>query len=448
MWGFMSHKVKILISRLNKGFIFYLSLFHLLFFISCHREVGPLENSKEEKELSPKIRKKEGVSTLRKDRLGEFFVEKKIRKNSNFTETLENMNFSYSDIVQIVKAVSPFINFSKLQINTVLQKKERSYPLKEFLSLEIFLSWIERVIVEKNEKGEWKARKKTLEMKTKIAKFSGLVEESLWSSAVKAGLDPSVIEKLVQIFAWEIDFNREVLPVDSWRITVEEKWAGNKRVSWGQILAAEYKNGRTFHKAVRFPKGKGGEYYDFQGKSLKKKFLKSPLRFGRITSRFMRRRFHPILKIRRPHYGVDYAAPRGTPIFAVGDGRVTRMNYSRSSGKTIKLRHNSVYQTAYKHLYKFHSKLRKGSKVKQGQVIGYVGSTGLSTGPHLHFEFYQGGRYVDPLGKKFPQLKKIKKENLVTYKRFAEETWKRLPERREALLLAKKRLEKKKNKDL
>ena len=115
--------------------------------------------------------------------------------------------FSNSDIAQIVKVVSPFVNFSKLQINTVLQKKERSYTLKEFISLEIFLSWIERVVVEKNEKGEWKARKKTLEIETKIVKFSGLVEDSLWSSAVKVGLDPSVIEKLVQIFAWEIDFS-------------------------------------------------------------------------------------------------------------------------------------------------------------------------------------------------------------------------------------------------
>ncbi len=427
-----------------------LSLLFCFIFVSCQKEKGfkgvnQGDQATSQSKLKGKRLKRSIDSRLG---LGEFFVEKKIRKNSNFAETLEEMNFSYQDILQIIKAVKPFINFSKLQINTVLQKKERSYPLKEFLSLEVFLSWIERVVVEKGEKGEWKARKKNLPITTKVTKFNGVVEASLWNSAVKAGLDPAVIEKLSQIFAWEIDFNREVLPVDSWRIIVEEKWAGGKRVSWGHILAAEYKNGNTYHKAVRFPKGKGGEYYDLEGKSLKKKFLKSPLRFGRITSRFTRRRFHPILKIRRPHYGVDYAAPKGTPIFAVGDGRVTRKHYSKWGGKTIKIRHNSVYQTAYKHLSKFHPSVRRGRKVKQGQVIGYVGSTGLSTGPHLHFEFYQGGRYVDPLGKKFPQLKKIKKENLISYKSFAKEVWKFLPERQEAVLLAKKTNEKKKKEDL
>ena len=431
-----------------KGLFLLSSLIFCLLLGSCQKKGGPSGNKLSGEVLEITKSKNNKLKTKLNERLGEFFVEKKIRKNSNFAETLEEMNFSYRDIVQIVKAVKPFINFSKLQINTLLQKKERSYPLKEFISLEIFLSWIERVVVEKSEKGEWKARKKELPIKTKITKFNGVVEESLWNSAVKSGLDPSVIEKLVQIFAWEIDFNREVLPVDSWRIIVEEKWAGGKRVSWGHVLAAEYKNGNTYHKAVRFPKGKGGEYYDLEGKSLKKKFLKSPLRFGRITSRFTMRRFHPILKIRRPHYGVDYAAPTGTPVFAVGDGRVTRMNFSKWSGKTIKLRHNSVYQTAYKHLSRFHPRLRKGGRVKQGQIIGYVGSTGLSTGPHLHFEFYQGGRYVDPLGKKFPQLKKIKKENLIVYQSFAKEVWKFLPKRQEAVLLAKKSNEKKKKEDL
>jgi murein DD-endopeptidase MepM/ murein hydrolase activator NlpD len=381
--------------------------------------------------------KKEKFSDFNSKNL-EVLTEERIRKNSNFAETLEKMKFSPSEIGNIVKVASPYLNFSKLRPNTKILKRSIPFPLKQFISMEVLLSWSERVLITRNKEGKWNAKRNDLPIYIKTRQFKGIVEASLWNSAVKAGLDPVVIEKLVQIFAWEIDFNREVLPVDSWRFTIEEKWAGKKRVSWGNILAAEYKNGRDIYEAVRFPAGIKGEYFDLNGKSLKKKFLKSPLRFGRITSRFARKRFHPILKIRRPHYGVDYAAPRGTPVFAVGSGYIKSIGYSRSSGKTIKIRHNSYYQTAYKHLHNFKSKIRKGRYVKQGEVIGYVGSTGLSTGPHLHFEFYERGRYVDPLGRKFPQLKKLKKENLNHFKKLSKIVWRSLPEREGPILIAKK----------
>jgi murein DD-endopeptidase MepM/ murein hydrolase activator NlpD len=406
----------------------------LLFLCSC---------SKTENVEAPK----EKISDFKAKTL-EVLTEERIKKNSNFAETLAKMKFSPLEIGNIVKVASPYLNFSKLRPNTKILKRSIPFPLNQFISMEVLLSWSERVLITRNKEGKWRAKRNDLPIYTKTRQFRGVVEASLWHSAVKAGLDPVVIEKLVQIFAWEIDFNREVLPVDSWRFTIEEKWAGNKRVSWGNILAAEYKNGSDIYEAVRFPAGVKGEYFNLNGKSLKKKFLKSPLRFGRITSRFMRKRFHPILKIRRPHYGVDYAAPRGTPVFAVGSGYIKSLGYSRSSGKTIKIRHNSYYQTAYKHLHRFKSTLRKGSYVKQGQVIGYVGSTGLSTGPHLHFEFYERGRYVDPLGRKFPQLKKLKKENLYNFKKLSKMVWRSLPEREDPILIAKKDDLKKNGKDL
>ena len=411
---------------------FFSLSFCLLFIASCSEIEPPLKNTKTH---FIKIEKKVPQEVL---------VKGKIKKNSNLADTLEKMGFSQVETHRIIQAASPYVNFSRLQENTEVFKKTKNLESGTLVSLEVLLSWSKRVLIEKDEKGNWIAKRKNLPIKIKIRKFRGIVEESLWNSAIKAGLDPVVIEKLVQIFAWEIDFNREVLPVDAWRFTIEEKWAGGKRVSWGNILVAEYKNGNNIYEAIRFK----DEYYDSKGKSLKKKFLKSPLRFGRITSRFTRRRFHPILKIRRPHYGVDYAAPRGTPVFAVGDGRVRSMRYSRTSGKTISIRHNSYYRTAYKHLSNFHPRLRRGKFVKQGQVIGYVGSTGLSTGPHLHFEFYERGRYVDPLGKKFPQLKKIKKKNLLAFESFSKKIWKTLPDRGQPILVAKKEGGKKKAKDL
>lgn len=153
--------------------------------------------------------------------------------------------------------------------------------------------------------------------------------------------------------------------------------------------------------------GESKGYYSSDGSSLRRMFLKSPIHFARISSRFQKKRFHPILKIHRPHNGVDYAARRGTPVRAVGDGTILLAGRRGGAGNMIKIRHNSTYQTAYLHLQNFAKGIRKGTRVKQGQIIGYVGSTGMSTAPHLHFEFYQNGRFVDPLGRKFPSAEPV-----------------------------------------
>jgi murein DD-endopeptidase MepM/ murein hydrolase activator NlpD len=233
--------------------------------------------------------------------------------------------------------------------------------------------------------------------------FSGTVTNSLWNSARESQMDPYLISEMTEIFAWQVDFAREVRVNDKWRITVEQKIVRGRPTSWGRIVAAEYNNAGNLYTALLFVKnGEEIGYFTPEGKSLKKIFLKSPIKYSRISSHFNRRRFHPLLKFVRPHLGVDYAAPYGTEIRAVGDGVVTFAEWNGGGGKTIKIRHNSTYSTHYKHLSRFASNLRSGTKVKQGQVIGYVGSTGMSTGPHLHFEFWENNRYVDPLGKSFP----------------------------------------------
>jgi murein DD-endopeptidase MepM/ murein hydrolase activator NlpD len=198
---------------------------------------------------------------------------------------------------------------------------------------------------------------------------------------------------------------------------VEEKMVKGQHVGWGAILAAEYENAGTPYLATLFRlNGEERGYFTPEGLSLRKMFLKSPVRYGRITSGFSTHRFHPILKFRRPHLGVDYAAPRGTPIRAVGEGKVLFAGRRGGAGNMVKIRHNATYQTMYKHMKGFAKGIKAGAHVQQGQVIGYVGTTGLSTGPHVHFEFYQAGRFVDPLKKSFPSSDPVPKQYLEQFK--------------------------------
>ena len=169
--------------------------------------------------------------------------------------------------------------------------------------------------------------------------------------------------------------------------------------------------GRTI-TAIPFVQDSTESFYDENGNSLRKAFLKAPLQFSRVTSRFSSGRMHPILRIRRPHYGVDYAAPAGTPVLAIGDGRVTHTSYDGGSGRMVRITHNSVYSTAYLHLSRFGKGIAPGVSVRQGDIIGYVGSSGLSTGPHLDFRFYKNGSPVDPLKVEAPPVEPVSEENL------------------------------------
>ena len=275
----------------------------------------------------------------------------------------------------------------------------------------------------------WVVRKINVPVTLVDRTFVGRVDVSLWDSAVKAGMDPELISELAGVFAWQIDFNREVRPDDRWRIIVEQKFAGARPIGWGAIKVAEYENAGDSYTAIRFPQeGPDAEYYMPDGRSLKRLFLKSPIRLARVSSRFNKNRFHPVLKRRVPHNGVDYAARPGTPVMSVGKGKVVKAGRSGNSGIMVKIRHNSTYQTAYLHLKGIAKGVKRGKTVKQGQIIGYVGSTGLATGPHLHFSFYEGGRYVDPLGRKFPSKDPIPKGKMEEFTGVADLAVDRLPQ--------------------
>lgn len=240
------------------------------------------------------------------------------------------------------------------------------------------------------------------------------INSSLYNAVVQEGSSPLLVNALSDIYAWVIDFFG-LQKGDAFKVHYETYEVNGVFAGLGKIHSAHFIHmGKDFY-AVRYDQGEGGEYFDEYGNSLRKAFLKAPLQFSRISSRFSNARKHPVLKITRPHHGVDYAAPVGTPVMTVGDGTVTERKYSGGAGNMVTIRHNSVYTTSYLHLSKFGDGIKVGAHVKQGQVIGYVGSTGLSTGPHLDFRFYMNGRPVDPLKVEPPSAEPVKQELLADY---------------------------------
>ncbi len=339
-----------------------------------------------------------------------------IKAQSTLFSVLREAGVSPQVITEIVKEAKPYFDLTRVMPGTRFQLIEDVSVERQINEIRFRFSASEFLHIKKVN-DLWVAEKIIEKVDIKVVTFAGVVVSSLWKSAESAQMDPNLISELAEIFGWQVDFAREVRVKDRWRLSVEQKFIKGEPVGWGAILAAEYQNAGDLHTAVlfRFNNGDSG-YFAPDGSSLRRMFLKSPIKFGRISSRFSRKRMHPVLKINRPHLGVDYAAPIGTPVRAVGDGVVTFAGWLGGGGKTIKMRHNSTYSTAFKHLNGYAKNIRSGTKVRQGQIIGYVGNTGLSTGPHLHFEFYQRGQYIDPMGKKFPSADPVPSQLLGQFK--------------------------------
>ena len=239
---------------------------------------------------------------------------------------------------------------------------------------------------------------------TRIAMRSGEIKTSLFGAADEVGMPDPITLQLAEIFSGDIDFYHDLRRGDRFAVVYEVLYLDGERVKTGRILAAEFINKGTPYRAVYYQDGQGlGGYYTPDGKSMRKAFLRSPMEFSRITSGFSLARLHPIWKTWRAHRGIDYAAPIGTPVRATGDGKVELLGRQGGYGNLIVLKHHGAYSTAYAHLSRFASGLRKGSVVKQGEVIGYVGMTGWATGPHLHYEFRINGEQRDPLRVALPQ---------------------------------------------
>ena len=234
------------------------------------------------------------------------------------------------------------------------------------------------------------------------------IEESLYSEGLKAKIPDSVLMDLVYIYGWDIDFTHDIRPGDSYSLIYEEILVNGLKKQNGDILIAEFINQGRKHIAIRYELQSGkSEYFSPDGKNVKKAFLRSPVKFSYISSRYDLKRKHPILHKIRAHTGVDYVAQRSSPVRATGDGTVVFSSRKGGYGNVVEIKHSEDYSTRYAHLNKFHSRAKLNRKVKQGQIIGYVGSTGMATGPHLHYEFHVNGKHADPLKVKFPNANPI-----------------------------------------
>ena len=329
------------------------------------------------------------------------------------------------------------LGFPATEAANIIQASKAVYPLKNIhighqfirtdsdnqITLIYKMNAKEQLVLTAKAGEGWVAKKEKRQVSRLVNVVSATIQDSLFLDASKAGLADNLILKLVDMFAWDIDFARDLRKGDSFKVMYEESFDDEGKQEGYKILAATFTNrGRVF-TGIRYKDKQGNiEYYNEDGRNLRKTYLKSPVKYSRISSRFRASRKHPILGYTRAHRGVDYAAKTGTPIHAIGDGKIVYKGRKGGYGRFIEIRHNNgIHSTAYAHMSRYAKGMRKGKYVKQGQVIGYVGMSGLATGPHLHFEFRSRGRAVNPLKVKHKAAKPVPKDELSAFRLKAKE---------------------------
>lgn len=332
-------------------------------------------------------------------------ITKQVGKNEFLADILLNNGVDYSTIDFIAKHTKDSFDVRKIRAGNTYSVIKTSDSTNEMKYFAYEISSSEYVLYHFGD-SVWASRGKK-EIKTVTDYVEGTIETSLWNSLVEQQADANLANELSEIYAWTIDFFG-LRKGDAYKVICEKLYVDGKYIGLGKVIAANFNHMGEDYKTFYFEQNGEGDYFDDEGNSMQRTFLKAPLRFTRISSRFSNSRMHPVLKIRRPHHGVDYAAPEGTPVYSIGDGVVIDRGYQkRGGGNYIKIRHNGTYSTSYMHLSGYAKGMKVGKKVKQGDLIGYVGKTGLATGPHLDFRFYRNGRAVDPLKVESPPSRPI-----------------------------------------
>ncbi|PID73388.1 MAG: peptidase M23 [Desulfobacterales bacterium] len=334
-----------------------------------------------------------------------------VKKHQNLADILLREGVGYGEIQEAVNQCRPFFDVRKIRAGNpycILKNAagETEYFVYEKNSVDYLVFALGREV-------DVMQRQKPVHLIPR--KAEGRIETSLLAAFARQGLDDSLAVKLSDIYAWTLDFHH-LQKGDSFRIIYEEKRIFGRTVGHEKILGAVIRHRGEAYYALSYEKDGRLQYFDETGGSLRKAFLKAPLKYTRISSGYTMRRFHPVLKYYRPHLGIDYAAPAGTPIMSVGDGVVTQAGYSKTMGRYVEIRHSGKYKTRYLHCSRIDGKTRIGSRVRQGDVIAYVGATGLATGPHLDFRFWDDGKPVNFLKHKLPAADPVAEKDLPAFR--------------------------------
>ena len=388
----------------------YILLFALTFSVlmACSPKVEMVENEVPQQAVPTKY----GIVE------GDYFIEKGVVKKGDFFGPLmASAGVDYGTVQKLVKEADGVFDIRALRLgneyeffykkDSLLGKGDAAYFVYERDALSHIVFSLKDSIHVSVFKKNVVAQKKYVEV---------TVNTALWNDVINAGASPLLALKLSDIYAWTIDFFG-LQKGDSFKVVYDELSHNGEFIDINEIYYCEFVHGGKNYISVMFQDGeKSNVYWNEKGESLRKAFLKAPLQFKRISSKFSYRRRHPVHNVYRAHTGVDYAAPMGTPVMSVGDGVVISKGYAGGGGHTVKIRHNSVYTTAYLHLSKYAKGLKKGDRVRQGQVIGYVGSSGTSTGPHLDYRVWKNGTPIDPLKMESPSVEPVSDENMEAFK--------------------------------
>ncbi|MCX7078494.1 MAG: peptidoglycan DD-metalloendopeptidase family protein [Pseudomonas sp.] len=360
-----------------------------------------------------------------------------VAKGDTLSTLFEKAGLPAASVHEVLASDKQAKQFSQLKRGQKLEFEVS--PDGQLNNLHSKVSDLESITLTKGAKG-FAFNRVTAKPTVRSAYVHGVINSSLSQSAARAGLSHSLTMDMASVFGYDVDFAQDIRQGDEFDVIYEQKVINGKTVGTGPILSARFTNRGKTYTAVRYTNKQGNSsYYTADGNSMRKAFIRTPVDFARISSRFSMGRKHPILNKIRAHKGVDYAAPRGTPIKAAGDGKVLLAGRRGGYGNTVIIQHGNTYRTLYGHMQGFAKGVQTGGTVKQGQVIGYIGTTGLSTGPHLHYEFQVNGVHVDPLGQKLPMADPIAKAERARFLQQSQPLMARMVQEKATMLASRKR---------
>ena len=371
-----------------------------------------LPNSKDLPDLKKPLKLN---SLLDKIDTEESLIEKEalVEKNDSLFNILNKLGVNKEDIIELVNSKNSKL-LSRIDVGDQIRiLVDKQGGLDQLYYMDSIKSGVKAI---KLEDKYFISKYETEVEKVKVFKHV-VIEDSMYMSGLRENVPDSVLMDLAYINGWDIDFTHDIRAGDSFNLIYEELIIEGEKAVDGNILISEFNNSDKKFIAVRYDSdSEKSDYFNLKGENVKKAFLRSPVKLSYISSKYNLKRRHPVLHTIRAHKGVDYAANKGSPIRATGDGTVIFAQYNGGCGNEIKIKHSEDYETRYCHLDRFSSRTKVGRKVKQGQTIGYVGSTGLATGPHLHYEFHVNGKHTDPLKVKFPNASPIDPSQMSSYR--------------------------------